>query len=213
MKQSSIWDFLYLKKLNKEGLLEQSDWLKKYEKYLTSVKKELVIDLGCGEGGNTLFLHNQGYRVIACDFSQVVLDRIKEENSNISINNFDMNEGIPYGNGSVGIVITSLSTHYFTFEQTKKLYDNIYKCLKPGGYYIYRTNSYKEFERNQDNMLKSIEKDYYLTKNGKKKRYFTVESMAQFLNNFDIIENFDTELEFNGVRKYAVEGVARKPIK
>lgn len=63
-------------------------------------------------------------------------------------------------------------------------------------------------------MLECIEEDFYKTKNGKKKRYFTIESMARLLNDdFQIIQNFDTELFFNGVQKFAVEGIALKPVK
>ena len=62
MKQSSIWDFYYSKELNPENFLKQSDWLERYDEYLKNVQNELVIDLGCGEGGNAFALYNKGIR-------------------------------------------------------------------------------------------------------------------------------------------------------
>lgn len=214
MKDSKIWDYLYLKEFNQDDIVKQGEWLEKYNQYVEPLKQEVILDLGCGEGGNALYYKNLGYKAVACDFSQVVLDRIKHRNPNMDVINFDMSDGIPYDDNSIGVVVASLSIHYFDLEQTKKVIENIYRCLKPGGYFIYRVNSYKEYERNKDNMLKCIEEDFYRTKNGKKKRYFSVESMARLLNDdFWIIQNSDTELMFNGVQKFAVEGIALKPIK
>lgn len=212
MKQSSLWDFLYSKKINNDYILKQNEWLKKYKKYLEAEKREQIIDLGCGEGGNAIYLHGMGYRVIACDFSQVVLNRIKREHPDIETKNFDMVEGIPFESNSIGIVISNLSTHYFSSEQTKKIYSDIYRCLKPGGYFIYRVNSNDEYERNKNNIITRLEDEYYLTRNGKRKRYFSVDSMARFLTDFVILENFKTELDFNGVKKYAIEGIAQKEL-
>lgn len=214
MKESNIWDYLYLKEFNKDDINKHGKWLEKYNQYVQALSQDIFLDLGCGEGGNALYYRNLGYRVIACDFSQVVLDRIKHRYPDICVRNFDMQEGIPYDENSIGVIVASLSIHYFDLEQTKRIIENIYRCLKPGGYFIYRVNNYKEFERNKDNMLKRIEDDYYITKNGKKKRYFSVESMARLLNDdFQILQNFDTELTFNGVRKFAVEGIALKEVK
>lgn len=214
MRESNIWDYLYSRGFNKENIAKQGEGLEKYNQYVEPLKQEIILDLGCGEGGNALYYKNLGYRVVACDFSQVVLDRIKRRDPDMAVINFDMREGIPYDENSIGVVVASLSIHYFDLEQTKKVIGSVYRCLKAGGYFIYRVNSYKEYERNKDNMLECIEEDFYKTKNGKKKRYFTIESMARLLNDdFQIIQNFDTELFFNGVQKFAVEGIALKPVK
>lgn len=214
MRESNIWDYIYLKRFNKEDIDKQGEWLEKYSHYVQPLRLDIFLDLGCGEGGNALYYKNLGYRVVACDFSQVVLDRIKCRYPDMSVKKFDMREGIPYDENSIGVIVASLSIHYFDLIQTKKIIKSIYRCLKPGGYFIYRVNNYKEFERNKDNMLKCIEEDYYKTKNGKNKRYFSVESMARLLSNdFQVLQNFDTELMFNGVRKFAVEGIALKPVK
>lgn len=214
MKQSSIWDFYYSKGMNTESIFSHSGWLEKYDKYLKKVKNELIIDLGCGEGGNAFDLHNKGYQVIACDFSKVVLDRIKNRNPDIKINCFDMSKGLPYATNSVGAIIASLSTHYFNSKETKQLYHELYRCLKLGGYYIYMVNSYKEFQRNQKNMIRPLEKDFYLMCNGKKKRYFNANSIAELLisSGFETIENEEVELKFAGIKKYALTGIAKKII-
>ena len=214
MKQSSIWDFYYSKELNPENFLKQSDWLERYDEYLKNVQNELVIDLGCGEGGNAFALYNKGYQVIACDFSKIVLERIGNCNPHIRTDCFDMSKGLPYATNSIGAIIASLSTHYFNTVETKQLYNDIYRCLKLGGYFVYRVNSLKELQRNQDNIIKPLEKDFYLMRNGKKKRYFNVDSIAEFLisSGFVVLENEEVELQFNGVKKYAIAGVAKKEI-
>ncbi len=213
MNESYIWNYIYSKEINKDDMYDQGKWLEKYNKYVQSFSEDVFLDLGCGEGANALYYRNLGYNVVASDFSQVVLERIKHRYPDINVKKFDMREGIPYEENSIGVIVASLSIHYFDIEQTKAIIQDIYRCLKPEGYFIYRVNNYREFERNKDNILSCIEEDYYKTKNGKKKRYFSVDSMGRLLaDNFQVIQNFDTELVFNGTQKFAVEGIASKII-
>ena len=143
MRESNIWDYLYSRGFNKENIAKQGEWLEKYNQYVEPLKQEIILDLGCGEGGNALYYKNLGYRVVACDFSQVVLDRIKRRDPDMAVINFDMREGIPYDENSIGVVVASLSIHYFDLEQTKKVIGSVYRCLKAGVYFIYRVNIYK----------------------------------------------------------------------
>ena len=104
MRESNIWDYLYSRGFNKENIAKQGEWLEKYNQYVEPLKQEIILDLGCGEGGNALYYKNLGYRVVACDFSQVVLDRIKRRDPDMrdpawpSVGSQDLDlRGIPGG--------------------------------------------------------------------------------------------------------------------
>lgn len=75
---------------NNTGLSSRQFWDEKYiskdkvwsgkvnetlEKYVTDLKPARALDLGCGEGGDAIWLAEQGWNVLATDISQVALDR------------------------------------------------------------------------------------------------------------------------------------------
>lgn len=41
-------------------------------------KKNCILDLGCGEGRDAIYLLNDGYNVLAADYSQTVIDKCNE---------------------------------------------------------------------------------------------------------------------------------------
>ena len=52
------------------------NWLDKYEEILDANKDNQILDLGCGNGANTKFLLERGFKVISCDFSEEALKNI-----------------------------------------------------------------------------------------------------------------------------------------
>ena len=169
--------------------------------------------MGCGDGINSTYLYNKGYDVIASDFSENALNIVRSENTNISTVCFDMTNNFPFPNEFFDVIIASLSTHYFFMEETQKIYARIWDKLKLGGSLIFRVNSYSELENNKRvDVIKLIEKDFYLSSNGKTKRYFSVETMKLLLEdtNFLVIYIENVEFKYNNRVKYAIEGIAIK---
>lgn len=210
MHQIEIWNKRFGAE-NRKDCLSKDVWIANYDKYFTIKKNDTIIDLGCGRGENSQYLYNRGFSVISCDFSPVVLDKIKSVNKFIPTICFDMTREFPISKGTIGIVLASLSTHYFPLSETKILYRRIFDILNNNGYFIFRVNSLTEYDENdKDKMVSKIEDDYYLLNDGTTKRYFSTESMAALLSTFHIAQLRENSLMYYGKWKYFIEGLAQK---
>lgn len=211
MDQKNIWNDRYEKHISKYDLGNEDVWIKKYECYFAEKQDKTIIDLGCGSGINSYYLYDNGYDVIACDFSYAALEIIEKNNNQIPTLCFDMTQCIPVENKNIGIVLASLSTHYFSFRDTIALYRNIYDILEYSGYFIFRVNSIKEYECNdKDKTLDIIEENYYRLKSGAVKRYFNTSIMTNLLKDFKIIELVESEFFYFGNKKYFIDGIVQK---
>lgn len=210
MHQVEIWNRRYGAQ-NRTEDLQRDVWISHYDPYFTEKKQETMIDLGCGRGENSQYLYQKGFHVISCDFSPVVLDSMKSRNSFIKTMCFDMTREFPLPKGTIGVVLASLSTHYFSAADTRSIYRRIFDVLENRGYYLFRVNSLKEYDENdQKKSVSEIEKDYYLLEDGTTKRYFSIKSMTDFLEDFRIIDLKEGSFLYHGKRKYFIEGLAQK---
>jgi len=211
LNQKSIWD----KRFSSIPRNQYADeWLHSYSKYIAEKKDSNIIDLGCGRGDNAFYLKENGFNVIACDFSSISINFINNTNSSIETRCFDMAEGLPTDINNVGVVVASLSTHYFSLSKTIALYKNIYDILEPFGYFIFRVNSIKEYEyKDKLNVKHIIEDDYYQLNDGTTKRYFNVAAISELLKDFLIIKIDESNSGYYGNEKYYIEGVVQKNCK
>ena len=209
MKQVDIWNkrFQESNKVRNDNQM----WIEKYWQFFEEEKDNEILDLGCGRGQNALYLCDKGLKVTACDFSPAAIDILKKIGKGINTYCLDMTEGLPFGNDNFGIVLASLSTHYFAESDTKILYSAIYDILKPDGYFIFKVNSYKEYLNKDISELQcEIESNYYMLKDGTTKRYFTADSLASMLEQFTIIQIEEDSSMYHGVTKYSIEGIVQK---
>lgn len=63
---------------SKENTSEVLECIKKYK----INEKSKILDLGCGEGRDAIYLLNNGYDVLAVDYSQTVIEKCKELSDN-----------------------------------------------------------------------------------------------------------------------------------
>ena len=153
-------------------------------------KAKRIVDLGCGNGVNTLFLQEHGIQTISCDFSEPALNLLLMRIPDAAVLLFDMRSGLPFLSNNIDAVIADLSLHYFSFEDTTAIVREIHRSLSPGGLFICRVNaldSAMSFQGYQE-----IEKDYY-EMDGCTKRFFTVESLGDFLSGFSIKKLYEEE--------------------
>ncbi|MFG0918839.1 class I SAM-dependent methyltransferase [Pseudomonas fulva] len=104
---------------------------------------ERALDLGCGNGRNSLFLANLGMTVTALDFSEkavsLTLDRIKEAglSESVEVMNQDLHDGVPACDESYDLVLDAYSLCHFTRdEDQRRMVHEIMRVLKPGGHFI-----------------------------------------------------------------------------
>ena len=174
------WESVYS---NKNYLYSKYDgWLDKYLPALHSAER--VIDLGCGDGVNSLFLLENRINTIACDFSMHSLSRLSNKIPHIQKLCFDMSTEFPFESSFADIIVADLSLHYFTWEITQEIVDNIFRVLSNKGLLLCRVNSEQEKEHFKNGTR--IENGYYF--NGENyKRFFNQECIEQLFINHRII--------------------------
>ena len=156
-----------------------SSWLDKYAQVIASCKTK-VLDLGCGIGYDSFYLIQRGLDVIACDFSEVALKRLKEKVPKAEIMLLDISEKLPFDDNSFDLILADLSLHYFDTKTTKKIMCEIKRVLTPKGCLLARVNSIDDVNHGAGDGEK-IEENFYFVK-GYNKRFFTIEDAEKFFS-------------------------------
>ena len=95
-----------------------------------------VLDLGCGDGRNTLFLARNGFSVEAVDFARIGLTRIENcasrENLPIKIRFADIRKDM-FLDCNFDIVLMTFVSQYLTSEELVILFQKVQKYTRPGG--------------------------------------------------------------------------------
>lgn len=159
-------------------------WLDKYADILEQSKETPIIDLGCGLGGDSLYLVERGYKVISCDVSDVALEKVKANISAYQTIMVNMLQGLPFNESTAKIIIADLCLHYFYWEDTVRIVDEIERVLIPGGYLLCRVNSTKDtnYGAGQGDIM---EENYFATKENIK-RFFSREQIEKLFTGWNI---------------------------
>ena len=160
------------------------DWLAKYDEVFQNSRYTAIIDLGCGSGNNTLYLHEQGYQVISCDFAEAALRRLSYFIPHPVTRLFDLRSRFPFEDGATQIVIADLCLHYFSKTETIEIVAEIRRVLCNGGWLFSRVNSEKDVCYGAGEGT-AIEPFYY-EQSGYRKRFFDESSLRAFFSEWKI---------------------------
>jgi SAM-dependent methyltransferase len=200
------WDYIYAScGVTKP---EYDLWLEKYAGILRDSRDIPILDLGCGYGNDTLYLHERGYKVVSCDLSMEALKRLNHFVDKPVIRNFDMLTGLPFDTGSARIIIADLSLHYFSWADTRRIINDIERVLSNGGYLLCRVNSTRDTHHGTGEGLQ-LEEDYYEMK-GREKRFFSQDRLKELFINWHISYMGEYSLIRFGKEKMLWEVAARK---
>ena len=100
-----------------------------------------MLDLGCGEGANALYLAHEGFGVSAVDGSPVAVeiarDRFEAEGQNADLQVGDLT-GIDelYAPESFDAVVDVSSVQHNALPAAAKIIDGVFRVLKPGGWFF-----------------------------------------------------------------------------
>jgi SAM-dependent methyltransferase len=180
--QNKYWNELYQHQGNEKPAYDL--WLDKYAAILAESKSIPIIDLGCGFGNDTLYLHERGYSVISCDFSREALKRLEYFIDKPVTLLLDMKERLPFENQSAKIVIADLSLHYFSWQETLEIVAEIKRVLKKDGYLLARVNSVKDTNYGAAQGV-VIEENYYDV-DGKLKRFFNKVQLDELFRTWEV---------------------------
>jgi SAM-dependent methyltransferase len=134
-----------------------------------------VLELGCGGGRDTATLAAAGHRIVAIELSPEAVARARQRVPSAQIHCQDIRAPFPLAGGSIGVVVASLSLHYFAWSETNALARRVHEVLQPEGVLLCRLNSTNDHHFGASGHPE-IERDFYLV-DGAPKRFFDREAV------------------------------------
>lgn len=168
-------------------------WIKEHNYFAEEIVRYLpetgsMLCLGDGQGADSRFFADQGYRIVSTDISDVGLETNRVESADrdpkqYTVEILDLSEPFPHSDETFDAVYAHLSIHYFTHAVTEQIFNEVWRVLKPNGIFAALSNSTTDPEYGTGT---KIESDVFFI-NEMQKRYFSVESMRGFGKKFDIV--------------------------
>lgn len=98
-----------------------------------------LLDIGCGTGLEleSIYRRFPDVKVTGIDLSEAMLNKLREtyRGKDIELINGDYSE-YEFEQGKFDAAMSFLALHYFRYERKQLIYHQLYRALKPGGYYI-----------------------------------------------------------------------------
>jgi SAM-dependent methyltransferase len=167
---------------------------------LNERKKVKVLDLGCGAGNNAKFFAENGFSVFGIDGSKTVINTCKKRFNQWKLKG-DFIQGdflaIPFKNNFFDLVIDRESLYANKSEDIKNIIVEVYKKLKPGGYFVsFMFNSFHP-DKNYGTEIETNTYENFL------KGSFNNTGKAHFTDKKEILRLFS---------KFKIENIARHSI-
>lgn len=142
---SEIWNKVYTSDASFFGNDPSDFALACYEEFKKyGVKK--IMELGCGQGRDTIFFASNGIDVTAIDSSEIAFDALSKTTTekNLPIRPMVLNacEGIPFNNSYFDVVYSHMFFNMrFTDDQVKLLFIEVNRVLKINGLHMFSVRS------------------------------------------------------------------------
>jgi SAM-dependent methyltransferase len=100
-----------------------------------------ILELGCGGGRDSATLAGAGHRVVGIDLSAKGIAKARTLVPTGEFHCQDIRAPFPVADGNAGVVVASLSLHYFPWPETVALVARVREVLRPRGVLLCRLNS------------------------------------------------------------------------
>jgi SAM-dependent methyltransferase len=149
----------------------------------------LVLDVGCGNGRNAVYLARQGCTVHALDFSKAALDATKSAalraglDHRIRLYSASLLSSLPWKDDTFDLVIDSYVFCHFTDEQVKRSYiAELGRVARPGG--IVFCSAFATDDQYYQPLINSDDQNPVVVdpRNGITKQLYTIESLSGFFD-------------------------------
>ena len=134
-----IWDTRYADDAH-NARVTPDPWLERWPEFFRG-KKLKVLDIGCGLGFDTETLLAWGHEVTAIDISAQALALSRRRNPAARHVLMDVRDILFATAPQFDAVVANLSLHYFTQNETKKIFRALFSLLQPEGVLVFRVNA------------------------------------------------------------------------
>jgi SAM-dependent methyltransferase len=165
--------------------MDRDPWLNKWLSLIQEKSSHgLVLELGCGNGRDTVNLLSAGCKVIAADLSMENLSECADTVPHADLLQMDNGKPLPFVDHSISVIVASLSLHYFPWTVTMQIASELKRCLKADGLLLARFNSTNDVNYGAGSGVE-IEPNFYQVRSSTK-RFFDENSVRLFLQGWDI---------------------------
>jgi SAM-dependent methyltransferase len=152
--------------------MNHDPWLEPWASALTAAAAGApVLEIGCGAGRDTAELGALGLEVFAFDLSPEEAAKAASAAPGATVSVQSVLDPFPLEGTGIGVVVASLSLHYFPWRQTVEIVQRIRSTLRPGGLLLARFNSSEDVNFGALGHPQ-IEPGLYMV-NGQPKRFFS----------------------------------------
>jgi SAM-dependent methyltransferase len=192
---SNIWDKIYSDASAFFGE-DPSDFAQKCYSYFKKYGVKRILELGCGQGRDTIFFASNGFDVHAIDASKVAIENINQKkgqkNISLDLRHFKARQSLPYDSSYFHAVYSHMFYNMrFTDEELRSLFKESNRVLKNNGLLYFSVRSDKDVLYNKG---KKIDNNIYEI-NGFQIRFFTKRQIQSFLENYFEIKNIEGSYE------------------
>lgn len=165
-----------------------------------------ILDLGAGDGRDSLYFMQQGMSVTAIDIAKNSMKHLKSRAPTISTSVQDFHH-LSLDYEQFDVIYAHLSLHYFDDEKTDELFLKAYHALKPGGIIFIKCKSTSDPLYGKG---EKIDEDMYKFKHTR--HFFSKDYMIQKLNAFKLVQVEESSDAYEGHQSNFIEAIAIKPI-
>jgi len=157
-----------------------------------------VLELGCGDGRDTATLNAAGHHVIAIDLSRLAILAAKVRVPNATFYCQNILDPFPVEENGAGVIVASLSLHYFPWIETLNLVQRIRQTLQPMGMFLCRLNSTNDVNFGAIGH-EYLSENYYLV-DDQPKRFFDQQSVNSLFSDGWNVVNIEQTI----INRYAL---------
>ncbi len=156
------------------------------------LKKGNFLDLGCGNGRNTLFFSKKGFDSMGIDFSPSAIKICKRKSSKEKFVSGDVLE-YPFLKYNYDVVLDAGCLHHIRKKYWSKYRKNLLKTIKKDGYfYLHGISDCKENKK----LPKHPKKRKWVLKNGHYTGFFSKKDIVDFFGrDFKLLKTYQYQSE------------------
>jgi SAM-dependent methyltransferase len=161
-----------------------------------SVKK--ILEIGCGQGRDTIHFGKLGYDVEALDISKNAIDFINNKVRDLNLSRVnatvhDLDNPLPYDHESFDFIYSNLALQFFEINKLESIFKNISELLKNNSLFLFSTK--KEGDKYY-NFGKKINNYAYENK-GIIRYFYPIDELKNSLSKSFEILSFDSDKHKN----------------
>jgi SAM-dependent methyltransferase len=174
-----------------------------------------ILELGCGQGRDTLYLAQNGMEVTAMDYSETGLCQVKEKAVSMKVGRSivlkvgDAREGLPFEDGTFdGCFSHMFFTMQFPEKELSYIFTEVLRVLRPGGLNVY---SVRNVNDPQFGKGKHFGEDMWQNPLGFVVHFFSEDKVRRLATGYDVLLIKEFEDPSPPFTKKLFEVVLEKP--